>query len=174
MATNRLKPSKELGRPSSFIPGKIIENGYDPTHPEILFKLMSEGKLDVEIMAEMGLKKDTFYRWIREHEDFKNARDLGMAPCEAWWTRRIRDCWERGDDKGFKYCIAIMNNKFGWGKDENKTVNNTINISGNMNVLQNKSLDELKELIEQDVAYLKLNNVIDVIDVTPESDEPKS
>lgn len=158
-------PKRKRGRPSTFIsaaPGSIKEMDYANNHPAQLLKLMSEGKLDCEIFSELGIKKDTFYRWRRENEEFMNAFELGLPRCEAWWVSRMRQCWLNGDEKGFKYCIAIMNNKFGWGKDENtkSLVQNTVNIQGNMNVIQQKSQEELIEMLTSDLQYLQSNNVL--------------
>ncbi len=138
------------------------EPEYQKSHPEQLLELMTQGMLDCEIYAAMGLKKDTFYRWRREQPDFQEAFEIGLPRCEAWWVSRIRTCWEAGDDKGFKYCIAIMNNKFGWGKEEARAgsvTTNNIQI-GNMNVLAQKSHQDLLELLKDDLDYLKLNNVL--------------
>ena len=170
---------KPKGRPSAFKkapPGSVLEQEYSPSHPELLLQLMSEGKLDCEIYAALGIKKDTFYRWRREQEDFLSAFELGLPRCEAWWVAKMRQCFLDGDDKGFKYCIAIMNNKFSWGKDETarSLTQNTINIQGNMQVINQKSQQELIEMLQSDISYLELNNVIKpkIIDVTPNgSDE---
>jgi hypothetical protein len=70
---------------------------------------------------------------------------------------------EAGDDAGFKYYIAIMNNKFSWGKEEGR--GNTINIS-NMNVFKDQSKDELLEHIQEKLLEH------DFIDVKVESSEP--
>lgn len=110
---------------------------YQDNMPDDLIKLMSEGALDCEIYADWDISKDTFYRWLNEKDELKEAHQRGLAKCESWWTKRMRDCFLKGDDKGFKYCIAIMNNKFGWEKGTKSGDGNTTNITiGNMNVLQ--------------------------------------
>ena len=156
---------KAAGRPTRYVdsdPKAIAEAVYNSSHPERLLELMGEGKLDCEIYAILGLKKDTFYRWRREYPAFESAFQLGLPRCEAWYVKKCRECWERGDDKGFKYFIGIMNNKFGWGKEErySSVTQNTINIQGNMNVIQQKSQEELIELIQNNTEYLQLNNVL--------------
>lgn len=157
---------KKAGRPTRYVPSekdKVAEAVYNTSHPELLLQLMSEGKLDCEIYAQMGIKKDTFYRWRNEYPEFKEAFELGLPRCEAWYVEKCRDCWMRGDDKGFKYFIGIMNNKFGWGKDEaakGNTINNNLTINGQMNVIQQKTSDELIEMLQNDLEYLQLNNVL--------------
>ncbi len=152
------------GRPTTFIEAitPISESEYTQSHPELMLRLMTEGKLNMQVIAALGLKKDTFYRWIREHEDFKTAYEIGRCRAEAYWAQQLQDMTIERNDKGCKACIMILNNNFGWGKDEmaRTQVQNTINIQGNMNVIQQKSQEELIELIQNNTEYLQLNNVL--------------
>lgn len=141
---------KQRGRPRT----------YKPEYCDKMFSLLKEGALDCEISAELGVSRDTFYRWLNEYPEFKSAHDIGLEHCEAWWTKGARQRYLAGDDKGFKYFISIMNNKFKWEKgtkSEGVTTNITI---GNMNVLQQKSRDGLLEYINNTI-----NKHKDVIDV---------
>lgn len=145
---------------------------YDESiHPDALVEMMSKGMLDCEIYAEWGITRETFCKWKREHEEFKEAHEEGMPKCEAVYVRKMRECWLSGDDKGFKYCIALMNNKFGWGKDESKgSTTNNIQI-GNMNVLQAKSNTELLEILQQKLKTLSQYQDVKILDVKPEQSE---
>lgn len=134
-------------------------------HPKDLIRLMALGNLDCEIFAEWDIAKSTFYKWRQDHEEFDQAFQKGLPKCEAWWTNEMRKCFLSKDDKGFKYCIAIMNNKFGWERGA-KIEGNTTNIHiNNMAVLQNKSrdglLDFIKAKIEQhkDIVNLDFNTL---------------
>ncbi len=131
--------------------------------PDQLIEMMSVGKLDVQIYAEWGVSKDTFYTWLNEYKDLKEAHEIGLAKCEAWYASAAQRALEDRDDKGFKYFIAIMNNKFGWEKGPPKSEGTTNNIQiGNVNLLQQKSrvdlLDYVKTAIEkhQDVLNVKV------------------
>lgn len=137
-------------------------------HPKNLVELMAQGALDCEIYAEWDICKDTFYTWRNEHEEFQEAFNRGLPKCEAWYTKEMKRCWKEHDDKGFKYCIAIMNNKFGWerGTRSEGTTNN-IQI-GNVNVLQQLGreglIDDIKRQLE------KHKDIIDVQVLTNDSD----
>ena len=149
---------------------------YNLDYCNILKQEMAKGKLDVEIYSTWDICKDTFYAWRREHEEFEEAYKIGFAKCESWWIGRMRECWLNKDDKGFKYCIAIMNNKFSWGKEEYtraSTVNNIqINSIGYnqkneqqlMEILKNKlnSMNLLEKLsdIQPDILTQELKNAI--------------
>ena len=58
---------------------------YKTSFCDALIDQMSQGALNEEIFASWSISKDTFYRWINEHEDFKAAYEIGMPLCEAWW-----------------------------------------------------------------------------------------
>jgi hypothetical protein len=139
---------------------------YKAEYPDILLDCMSKGMLDCEIFATLGVGKTTFYRYLKEYPDFKEAYELGLPRCEAVWARKGIDRFDEGNDKGFKYYVLVMNTKFGYRENQGPsgTTNNTqINIQGNMTVLQGKSNQELLESINSDISFLKEVGVIDAV-----------
>lgn len=150
------------GRPSTYKPGDVVEPDYLESHPERLVSLLKEGRLDFHICTEFGISRDTFYRWKKEHPDFLKAYNIGAPACEAYWFKKIEEMASDGHDKGFKPTIAVLNNKFGWGQEEGHRVtsNTQINIQGNVQVLQDKSTEELISLLKDDFSYLQNNNII--------------
>jgi hypothetical protein len=139
------------GRPST----------YNPESIDLMRQLLKQGALDCEICTALHISRATFYRWLNEYEDFKQAHEEGLEECEAWWTGKARECFLSRDDKGFKYFISTMNNKFGWekGSKGQDTTSTTINI-GNMNVLQQKSRTELLDYIHASIE--KHSDVIEI------------
>jgi hypothetical protein len=135
---------------------------YKNDYPDKLLQLMSDGRLDCEIFSELNLSKSTFYRYLKEYPEFKEAYEQGLPRCESWWVRRMREKWENGDEKGFKYCALIVNTKFGYRDNQSQgTTNNTqINIQGNMNVLQNNTKDELIDTVTTNFEFLMHNNIL--------------
>lgn len=143
---------------------------YQQDYPDQLIKMMAEGMLDCEIYAAWDISKNTFYRWKREKPEFEEAFEIGFPKCEAFYAKHARLAMLNGDDKGFKFFIALMNNKFGWekgSKGDGNTTTNNIQI-GNINVLQQKSRDDLLDYIKTSI-----NKNSDIIDVQLESDQPK-
>jgi hypothetical protein len=135
---------------------------YDPDfHPADLLDRMRKGELNVMVFAAWGISKKSFYRWIKDYPEMAEAYEQGESSCEAWWLSQMMEKWQAGDDKGFKYCALIVNTKFGYRENQSPSVtNNTqINVSGNFNVLQEKTRDELIEFINDG---LEDNNVVDV------------
>jgi hypothetical protein len=118
---------------------------YQTNMPTKLVQLMADGKLDYQVCALWDISRDTFYRWINEKSEFKDAYEIGLPKCEAWWTE-----WGmkgmKGEIKGFSFnaWIAFMNNKFKWAKNTQLEQQGTTNISiGNMNVLNQMSRESL-------------------------------
>ncbi len=152
--TNLLPEDLKIqGRPSK----------YKEEYCQELIEMMSRGMLDVQIYAHWDISKDTFYSWKREHKEFLSAYSIGHAKCEAYYVLKAQERIEQGDDKGFKYYISLMNNKFGWGKDDrdSRTTNNIL--IQNMQVLNNK--EDYLQLLEDVRDKAK---ELDIIDIIPE------
>ena len=144
---------------------------YKNTYPDELVALMAKGLLDVQVYANWDVSKDTFYRWLNEYPELREAHNVGLAKCEAVYIYKAQDCLDKGDDKGFKYFISLMNNKFHWEKGSKTDTTTNITI-GNMNVLQHMTREKLiqditgqlekhQDLIECDIKSDTIEHVIE-------------
>jgi hypothetical protein len=132
---------------------------YQDSYPDKIVEMMRGGALNCDLWAELDVCKDTFYEWIRTYPDFEDAYRRGRAKAESYWARQLKEMTIAKDDKGCKACIMILNNNFGWGKGDGQAGSQTINI-GNMNVLQNNKTDqELIELIQEKMQSLRLIDI---------------
>lgn len=142
---------------------------YQDTYPELILDLMSKGALNCDLFSALNISKAGFYKWLHEHKDFGDAYQIGRPKAEAFWANQLKIKTLAGDDKGVKACIMILNNNFSWGRDENRpgsnSVTNNIQIQ-QMNVMQNKSTQELLEIIKSKEQYLLEAGVIDA-EVSP-------
>ena len=108
---------KNKGRPTKYRPKMCF----------IIEKMMKQGASQIEVMAELRICKETFYRWIDENEEFSRSLALGKLLSQAWWERTGRNNLE---NKKFNHRGWYMNmkNRFLWSdkpvnkKDENITV----------------------------------------------------
>jgi hypothetical protein len=148
----------KVGRPSEYTHELCVE----------LLSLMSEGKKDCEIYAKWGITRDTFYRWKREHPEFKITHERGLELCESYWEDIGRKGMLKEKNIDFKFWIAFMNRKFGWSNpDKGSTTHNTqINI-GNVNILEDSTKDQLIDFITNS---LKSSKVLELTEV-PEDAE---
>ena len=87
----------------------------------ILEELMSEGASQFEVIAELGICEDTFYRWKQENDEFSESVARGRVLSQAWWERIGRLNLE---NTKFNYWGWYMNmkNRFNWS--DKKEFNN--------------------------------------------------
>lgn len=132
-------PLWKRGRPAEYHSGL----------PSDLIRMMALGYTNVWVCNEWNISETTFYRWLQEYEDLKEAFEIGLPKCQVWWEQFGKDMMngEKSSD-GFKPWIAFMNKKFKYnGSSESNTQGNTINI-GNMNVLSTDSKENNKKLTQ--------------------------
>ncbi len=134
-------------------------------HIKQVTKLMSEGFLDYQLAAKWDISESTLKRWKNNNIDFKEAYDIGLPKCEAWWA----DWGQKGMQgliKGFHFPTwqSFMQTKFKW-TPKNEQPQITI---GNMNVLQAKNNDELFEILNRKLSKLSNYTEIKVLDVNQE------
>ena len=103
-------PKRPVGRPTKYT--KAMAAG--------LPDMFQNGESVVEVCVALGITKQTFYRWVDEREEFRDAYEKGKEVSEAWWTRLAR-----GGSTGqvrVQPATLIFNlkNRFGW-KDRIET-----------------------------------------------------
>lgn len=158
-------PPDKGGRPTS----------YKESHIEDMQALMANGYTDARLCAEWGISRNTFYRWLREKEDFKKAHSKGLEVCEAFYEE-VGQAAMFGKIPKFNTKIweKIMKNKFNWDGGAGTSEGGTqINIHGNMNVIQNLSDEELLKKIELSAKLVGLPDILEKdSDDTREDGEP--
>lgn len=70
---------------------------YSPEMCETAMKLRAENKTHAEIAAELGVHRGTYFRWLNEHREFRDAIKEGE---EAQTDKVVRNLYERAN--GFK------------------------------------------------------------------------
>lgn len=95
---------KQRGRPHT----------YSPDMCEKIIKIGEEGGHVAEMCKAIGIRsRDTFYRWVREIDEFKEAYDTATLYSQAWYEKVMR-AGALGQIKGFNFnaMAMTMNNKF--------------------------------------------------------------
>lgn len=140
---------------------------YDPNfHPQDIIELMSTGKFNVHVYTKWDISESTFYRWLREYPELDEAYQRGLPKCEAWWIDNVFNKMVEGKLEGrhsFNAAMAMANAKFKYriaGAEAGQQTTNNIHIQ-NMNVLDNKTSEELLDKIKADLEFLNNKNVID-------------
>lgn len=76
--------------------------------------MFENGESVIEVCANMGISRDTFYRWCKEHKRFNEAYQRGLELSEAWWEKLGR-AGSLGTQKiNAVTWIFNMKNRFKW------------------------------------------------------------
>ncbi len=139
---------------------------YDPKfHPQDLIAIMKEGKFNVHVWTKWDIDQSTFYRWRKEHPELDEAYQKGLAFCEVHWIDNVFQPMIQGKLEGrhsFNAAMAMANAKFGYRKGDGESVGGTTNINiSQMNVIDNKTSDELIKQIESNIEFLNRKNIIE-------------
>ncbi len=138
----------KIGRPSNYVPG----------YAQRLTEAMESGKVTIAMVCrDLGISRPTFYRYLDENEDFKEAYDRGKVSAEAWWDEvGIQGMLTKKLDATI-YC-AFRNNISGWKRqgdganDQGPTVNiGAVNI---INQVKGLSTEQLEAEIAKKLAKL--------------------
>lgn len=54
-------------------------------------EIMGNGGHMVEVMKDLGITYRTHARFMKDHEEYKEAVEEGKLLCEAWWYKTGRD-----------------------------------------------------------------------------------
>ncbi|MDR2952899.1 MAG: hypothetical protein LBU82_06630 [Treponema sp.] len=83
MATPRKKLDERLpkGRPSK----------YSVSMCNTVVSCMQKGYIVDEVCMELGIAKDTFFNWVKEHPDFSDSYKKGRAAFNAFWARAYKN-----------------------------------------------------------------------------------
>jgi hypothetical protein len=87
-------------------------------HIRLLFDVFSEGEEVMAFCAKALISKNTFYDWLKAHEEFKRAYDIAVCLAGAWWESYPKN----NPDFSFPYWSTIMRNRFGYGKPKVRIV----------------------------------------------------
>lgn len=143
----------KAGRPSE----------YTSDYASQFLEYAEKGNSVTEIAAKLKKSRDTIYRWVKEIPEFGDAFRKGKEWSEAKNAEIIKAIALGQVPKANVAAYQMyMRNMFGWDKyqgSEGNNFNQTINI-GNMNILQDKSTQELIEHIKS--SALDVAEIIDL------------
>lgn len=126
-----------------------------------LTKKMAAGLSDTEVIAQWGISRSTFYRWIKEHPELKEAHETGKVMFDAIHEDLGRQGMLKQMDIDYQFWRDLGKFRHGWtDKSAAGTTNNTqINID-NVNVLNEQTNEELlmyiKSQMEQNPELLEV------------------
>lgn len=133
-------PQTKLGRPRE----------YQDKYPALIRLYRSNGYDVSAFCSEVGISRDTYYRWVKEYPEFGEAHETGKEDYKAFFHNEglkgmkvIRNGAEELNDRIWK---ELKNNPTAITQEELSQPGTQINI-GSMNVLQQLSGDDLQKRI---------------------------
>ena len=137
--TDQTNPSK-IGRPSE----------YQDKYPALIRLYRSNGYEVSAFCSEVGISRDSYYRWVEKYPDFGEAHRIGKEDYKAFYLNEglkgmkvVRNGAEELNEKIWK---ELKNNPSSIEQTELAQPGTQITI-GSMNVLQQLSSDDLQKRI---------------------------
>jgi hypothetical protein len=97
---------------------------YKPTkydkekHIGIMIDVFSNGEGVAAFLDEASVCKQTFYNWLKAHQEFAKAYEKAINRSQRKWE----DYPKNNPDFNFPYWSTIMRNRFGYGKTKVRVV----------------------------------------------------
>lgn len=97
---------------------------YKKEYCELLVEHMSKGRSVESFGALIDVGKNTIYQWLKEHHDFQDAMDRGVAKSKQHWEllgeEGIWNEWNSLGGRTFNTQVWAMNmrNRFKWDKED--------------------------------------------------------
>ncbi len=121
---------------------------YEDKYPVDIYKKMAAGMSDTQVMALWGICRGTFYRWMKEHPELKEAQEKGKVAFDAIHEDLGVKGMLKQEDVDYQFWRDLGKYRHGWAeKPSAATTNTQINID-TMNVLNQQTNEELLEYIK--------------------------
>jgi hypothetical protein len=138
------------------------EEKYSPKYCTEITKQMAAGLTDTEVISKWEISRGTFYRWKKEHPEFKEAADIGKNMYDANMIGLGRAGMLKQIDMDYRYWKDLCKNVHGLEDPKIAATNNMqINID-TMNVLNEQTNEELLMFIKDQMEkHPELSNIIE-------------
>lgn len=136
---------------------------YSPSYCTDLTKNMAAGLSDTEVIAKWGVARSTFYKWLKDYPELKEAHEIGQVMFDAIHEDLGRQGMLKQADIDYQFWRDLGKYRHGWTEKPVAATNNTqINID-TMNVLNDQSNEELLVYIKSKLEEIpELSRIIDV------------
>jgi transposase-like protein len=101
---------------------------YKPEYCEKILELAEDGKSIIQICVELGIHKDTYHQWVKDHSDFAKAAIEAKHISQRWWEQIGQECASGARKGDSKIWSMMMKNKFGYrdNPDMDKVIDKTV------------------------------------------------
>jgi hypothetical protein len=134
---------------------------YEPKMCVDLYKKMAAGLSDTQVMAQWGVARSTFYRWLKEFPELKEAQEKGKTAFDAIHEDLGVQGMMKTADIDYQFWRDLGKFRHGWAEKQTATNNTQINIE-QMNVLNDQTNEELVHYIKSQMErHPELLNIIE-------------
>lgn len=135
---------------------------YESKYCADIYRLMAAGLSDTQAMAQWGISRGTFYRWMKEKPELKEAHEQGKVAFDAIHEDLGIQGMLKTKDIDYQFWRDLGKYRHGWSEKPSTATNNTqINID-TMNVLNEQTNDELLAYIKSQMdKHPELINIIE-------------
>lgn len=121
---------------------------YEPKYCVDVYKKMAAGLSDTQVMAQWGISRGTFYRWMKEVPELKEAHEKGKVAFDAIHEDLGVQGMLKQAEIDYQFWRDLGKYRHGWAERPSAATTNTqINID-TMNVLNEQTNEELLEYIK--------------------------
>ncbi len=135
---------------------------YEQKYCTDIYKKMAAGLSDTQVMAQWGISRSTFYRWMKEVPELKEAQERGKVAFDAIHENYGLQGMMKTADIDYQFWRDLGKYRHGWAeKPSAATTNTQINID-TMNVLNEQTNEELLIYIKSQMEkHPELTNIIE-------------
>ncbi len=121
---------------------------YEPQYCVDIYKKMAAGLSDTQVMAQWGISRGCFYRWMKEYPELREAQERGKTAFDAIHEDLGVQGMLKQTDIDYQFWRDLGKFRHGWAeKPSAATTNTQINID-TMNVLNEQTNEELVAFIK--------------------------
>lgn len=136
----------------------MADSKWDDKYVVDLYTKMAAGMSDVQVRVSWNVSKGTFYRWLKEHPELKDAHERGKDAFDAIHEDYGVQGMLKQNDIDYQFWRDLGKFRHGWAE---KSTNTQINID-TMNVLNEQTNEELLAFIRNQVEkHPELSNIIE-------------
>lgn len=146
----------------AFLKRRRLIDAYESFMCEKILQIGEQGGNFAEMLKSLEVKtKATFFRWLDEHEEFRDAYELAQVYCQAYWEEKLRQ-GALGEIDGFNAAAfkTYMSSKFPEYKQEAKTEIN-INSNNTLGKMDDALIDERIKMFQEKLGLTQISETID-------------
>jgi DNA-binding XRE family transcriptional regulator len=102
MTKRRTEERRKVGRPTKYVPAMC----------DTVIKLGKLGKSKAQIAAALGITKETFFQWEKQHTEFSDSIKVSTTYAQAWWEDKGQAGLDMGKDFNSTAFIFQVKNRF--------------------------------------------------------------